>query len=93
MDYLQIVVVIGAGPSAVDTSREIAEVAKEVHVSTRSASVLSKLVIFAELKKHSEVSMHVDAAAEAIFSAYGIPPESPNRFLCQVLSSVRVLLT
>lgn len=67
MDYLQIVVVIGAGPSAMDTSREIAEVAKEVHLSARSTFVLSKLVNSANLKKHSEVSMRVDAVAEAIF--------------------------
>ncbi|KAI3800444.1 hypothetical protein L1987_28535 [Smallanthus sonchifolius] len=35
----QIVVVIGSGPSAVDISREIATVAKEVHMSSRSPLV------------------------------------------------------
>ncbi|KAK1364547.1 Flavin-containing monooxygenase [Heracleum sosnowskyi] len=62
----QIVVLIGAGPSAMDTSREIAEVAKEVHVSTRSTSLLSKLATFAKLRKHSEID-YVDETGRVAF--------------------------
>ncbi|KAL8119222.1 flavin-containing monooxygenase FMO GS-OX5-like [Apium graveolens] len=62
----QIVVVIGTGPSAMDISAEIAEVAKEVHVSTRSSSVLSKLAIFAKLNNHSEID-YVDESGRVVF--------------------------
>ncbi|KAL8119227.1 hypothetical protein AgCh_016662 [Apium graveolens] len=62
----QIVVIIGAGPSAIDISREIAEVANEVHVSARSTSVFSKLVTFAKLKTHSEID-YVDETGRVAF--------------------------
>ncbi|XP_017218725.1 flavin-containing monooxygenase FMO GS-OX-like 2 isoform X1 [Daucus carota subsp. sativus] len=62
----QIVVVIGAGPSAMDISIEIAKVAREVHLSTRSSSMLSKLAIFAKLNKHPEID-YVDESGRVVF--------------------------
>ncbi|XP_063937644.1 flavin-containing monooxygenase FMO GS-OX-like 2 isoform X3 [Daucus carota subsp. sativus] len=74
----QIVVVIGAGPSAMDISIEIAKVAREVHLSTRSSSMLSKLAIFAKLNKHPETT--------------GIPlMELQAKWLSLVLSGQRLL--
>ncbi|XP_023745386.1 flavin-containing monooxygenase FMO GS-OX5 [Lactuca sativa] len=53
----QIVVVIGSGPSASDISKEIAMVAKEVHMSSRSPLVnMSKLEKFDNLWQHSKIS-------------------------------------
>ncbi|KAI3674959.1 hypothetical protein L2E82_51770 [Cichorium intybus] len=52
----QIVVVIGSGPSAMDLSREIATVAKEVHMSSRSPHVkVSKLEKFSNLWQHAKI--------------------------------------
>ncbi|KAK1364543.1 Flavin-containing monooxygenase [Heracleum sosnowskyi] len=63
----QIVVVIGAGPSAKDTSREIAEVAKEVHVSTRSSSLFFKLDhLLEKSKQHSGID-YVDENGRVAF--------------------------
>ncbi|KAK1364544.1 Flavin-containing monooxygenase [Heracleum sosnowskyi] len=62
----QTVVVIGAGPSAMDISGEIAEVAKEVHISTRSSSLLAKSAIFENLKQHSEID-YVDESGKVAF--------------------------
>ncbi|XP_009789147.1 flavin-containing monooxygenase FMO GS-OX-like 2 isoform X1 [Nicotiana tabacum] len=63
----QIVVVIGDGPSGVDISRDIATVAKQVHLSTRSSETeVSKLDNFANLWNHSKID-HVDESGEVIF--------------------------
>ncbi|KAL8119224.1 hypothetical protein AgCh_016660 [Apium graveolens] len=63
----QTVVVIGAGPSSMDISGEIAEVAKEVHISIRSSSLLSKSNIFERLKQHSEID-YVDESGKVAFA-------------------------
>lgn len=42
-----------------DISGEIAEVAKEVHISIRPSSLLSKSAIFENLRQHSEVCICV----------------------------------
>ncbi|KAJ0797733.1 putative flavin monooxygenase, FAD/NAD(P)-binding domain superfamily [Helianthus annuus] len=53
----QIVVVIGNGPSAVDISREIAMVAKEVHMSSRSPLVkVAKSDKFNNMWQHSKIN-------------------------------------
>ncbi|KAK9076427.1 hypothetical protein SSX86_004761 [Deinandra increscens subsp. villosa] len=53
----QIVVVIGSGPSATDISREIATVAKEVHVSSRSPHVkVAKSNEFNNMWQHSKIN-------------------------------------
>ncbi|CAI9263993.1 unnamed protein product [Lactuca saligna] len=54
----QIVVIIGSGPSATDLSREIATVAKEVHMSSRSPLVNNrpKLVKADNLWQHSTIN-------------------------------------
>ncbi|KAI3741213.1 hypothetical protein L1987_58883 [Smallanthus sonchifolius] len=53
----QIVVVIGSGPSAVDISREIAMVAKEVHMSSRSPLVkVAKSDKFNNMWQHSKIN-------------------------------------
>ncbi|CAK9159366.1 unnamed protein product [Ilex paraguariensis] len=53
----QIVVVIGNGPSAYDISLEIATVAKEVHISSRSPNVkCSKLDNHENMWQHSEIN-------------------------------------
>ncbi|XP_076891448.1 flavin-containing monooxygenase FMO GS-OX-like 7 [Bidens hawaiensis] len=52
----QIVVVIGSGPSAIDISREIAAVAKEVHLSSRSPRVkVGKSEKFQNMWQHSKI--------------------------------------
>nr|KAJ0198386.1 hypothetical protein LSAT_V11C700346230 [Lactuca sativa] len=52
----QIVVVIGNGPSALDLSREIATVAKEVHMSSRSPHVkVSKSEKFSNIWQHAKI--------------------------------------
>ncbi|KAM0024116.1 putative flavin monooxygenase, FAD/NAD(P)-binding domain superfamily [Helianthus debilis subsp. tardiflorus] len=52
----QIVVVIGSGPSAVDISRDIATVAKEVHMSSRSPLVkVAKSDKFNNMWQHSKI--------------------------------------
>ncbi|KAK1420135.1 hypothetical protein QVD17_21486 [Tagetes erecta] len=52
----QIVVVIGSGPSGVDISKEIAMVAKEVHISSRSSLVkLGKSDKFNNMWHHPEI--------------------------------------
>ncbi|XP_059651579.1 flavin-containing monooxygenase FMO GS-OX5-like isoform X2 [Cornus florida] len=52
----QIVVMVGAGPSAIDISRDIAKVAKEVHLSSRSPSVkVSKLDNCDNIWQHSKI--------------------------------------
>lgn len=49
--------VIGSGPSALDISQEIALVAKEVHLSSRSSKVkLSRLDEHQNMWQHSKVS-------------------------------------
>ncbi|KAL6981745.1 aliphatic glucosinolate S-oxygenase, partial [Sarracenia purpurea var. burkii] len=51
-----VVVMIGSGPSAFDISREIATVAKEVHLSSRSPNVkVSKLDKHHNIWQHSEI--------------------------------------
>lgn len=58
----QVVVVIGAGPSAYDISQDICKVAKQVHLSSRSNDVkISKLS--ENVWQHSEVCI-----TEIIFS-------------------------
>ncbi|XAR63198.1 hypothetical protein NMG60_11023050 [Bertholletia excelsa] len=49
----QVVIIIGNGASAVDISREIASVAKEVHLSSRSPSVQAS-----KLDKHDNIWQH-----------------------------------
>ncbi|KAG9160164.1 hypothetical protein Leryth_024535 [Lithospermum erythrorhizon] len=52
----QVVVIVGAGPSAIDISREVATVAKEVHLSSRSPNVnVAKLVGYSNIWQHSKV--------------------------------------
>ncbi|XP_059651575.1 flavin-containing monooxygenase FMO GS-OX5-like [Cornus florida] len=52
----QVVVMIGAGYSANDISREIAEVAKEVHLSSRASDVkISKLDSYDNIWQHSKI--------------------------------------
>lgn len=48
---------IGAGPSAYDISREIAVVAKEVHLSSRTSTSVGfyKLVNVSTVTQHAEV--------------------------------------
>ncbi|KAK6120557.1 hypothetical protein DH2020_045688 [Rehmannia glutinosa] len=54
----KIVVVIGDGPSAKDISLEISEVAKEVHLSSRSPNVkISKLDCADNMWQHSKVAI------------------------------------
>ena len=54
--YLQVVVVIGYGPSAYDIGIEISKAAKEVHLSSRSPEIkVSKLEMFNNLWQHSKV--------------------------------------
>ncbi|KAI3515404.1 hypothetical protein L1887_14299 [Cichorium endivia] len=53
----QVVVVIGNGPSAHDISREIATVAKEVHLSSRSSNVnVSRLDGYKNMWQHSKIN-------------------------------------
>ncbi|XP_023734510.1 flavin-containing monooxygenase FMO GS-OX5 [Lactuca sativa] len=57
----QVVVVIGNGPSALDISREIATLAKEVHLSSRSLNVkVSKLDVFENIWQHSKINRVYD---------------------------------
>ncbi|XP_059654252.1 flavin-containing monooxygenase FMO GS-OX-like 3 [Cornus florida] len=52
----QVVVMVGAGPSAVDISRDIAKVAKEVHLSSRSSNVIvSKSNKYDNIWQHSKI--------------------------------------
>ncbi|XP_027106488.1 flavin-containing monooxygenase FMO GS-OX5-like [Coffea arabica] len=52
----QVVIVIGAGPSAMDIGQEITKVAKEVHLSSRSPEIkVSKLEMFNNLWQHSKI--------------------------------------
>ena len=48
---------IGAGPSAYDISRDIAVVAKEVHLSSRTSTSVGfyKLVNLGNVRQHAEV--------------------------------------
>ncbi|KAK6789948.1 hypothetical protein RDI58_013748 [Solanum bulbocastanum] len=63
----QIVVVIGDGPSGLDICRDIATVAKQVHLSTRSSEiVVSKLDNYENLWNHSKID-HVDESGEVTF--------------------------
>ncbi|MCD7471522.1 hypothetical protein HAX54_012009 [Datura stramonium] len=63
----QIVVVIGDGPSGLDICRDIAKVAKQVHLSTRSSDIeVSKLDKYANLWNHSKID-HVDESGEVTF--------------------------
>ncbi|CAK9159370.1 unnamed protein product [Ilex paraguariensis] len=50
----QVVVIIGSGPSAYDMSREIATVAKEVHLSSRSPDVKAS-----KLDNHDNIWQHL----------------------------------
>ncbi|PWA73066.1 flavin monooxygenase-like, FAD/NAD(P)-binding domain protein [Artemisia annua] len=53
----QVVVVIGGGPSAIDLSREIGMVAKEVHMSSRFPDVkVSKLDKFNNIWQHAKIT-------------------------------------
>ncbi|XAR54146.1 hypothetical protein NMG60_11029161 [Bertholletia excelsa] len=52
----QVVVMIGDGPSASDISRDVATLAKEVHLSSRSPDVrVSKLTNRSNIWQHSEI--------------------------------------
>lgn len=53
----QVVIIIGGGPSARDISREIAKVAKEVHLSSRSPNItqVSKLENHPNIWQHSKI--------------------------------------
>ncbi|KAK4353987.1 hypothetical protein RND71_026181 [Anisodus tanguticus] len=63
----QIVVVIGDGPSGLDISQDIATVAKQVHLSTRSSEIeVSKLDNYANLWNHSKID-YVDESGEVTF--------------------------
>lgn len=63
----QVVVVIGDGPSGLDICRDIATVAKQVHLSTRSSEIeISKLDNYANLWNHSKIE-HVDESGEVTF--------------------------
>ncbi|XP_049366513.1 flavin-containing monooxygenase FMO GS-OX5-like [Solanum verrucosum] len=63
----QIVVVIGDGPSGLDICRDIATVAKQVHLSTRSSEIeVSKLDNYENLWNHSKID-HVDESGEVTF--------------------------
>ncbi|KAL8208041.1 hypothetical protein R6Q57_007453 [Mikania cordata] len=53
----QIVVIIGSGPSAIDISKEIAAVAKEVHMSSRSTRFkVAKSENFNNMWQHSKIN-------------------------------------
>nr|XP_043634127.1 flavin-containing monooxygenase FMO GS-OX5-like [Erigeron canadensis] len=57
----QIVVVIGSGPSALDISREIATVAKEVHLSSRSSNVkVSMWDGYTNMWQHQKIYQVID---------------------------------
>lgn len=59
---LQVVVVIGGGPSAYDISEDIAKLAKEVHLSSRSSSQVdfSNRCGFNNVWQHPEVcNLHI----------------------------------
>jgi len=58
----QVVVMIGSGPSARDISREIASVAKQVHLSSRSPNV--------EASKVDNVWQHLKACNKNFLPAY-----------------------
>ncbi|XP_073061225.1 flavin-containing monooxygenase FMO GS-OX5-like isoform X1 [Primulina eburnea] len=63
----QIVVVIGEGPSAIDISRDICDVAREVHLSSRSPNVeVSKLVSGNNMWQHSMID-YVNENGEVAF--------------------------
>lgn len=63
----QIVVVIGDGPSGLDISRDIATVAKQVHLSTRFSKIeVAKLGSYANLWNHPKID-HVDENGEVTF--------------------------
>ncbi|XP_049366609.1 flavin-containing monooxygenase FMO GS-OX5-like [Solanum verrucosum] len=63
----QIVVVIGDGPSGHDISRDIATVAKQVHLTTRSSEIeVSKLDNYANLWNQEKID-HVDENGEVTF--------------------------
>ncbi|XP_073148187.1 flavin-containing monooxygenase FMO GS-OX5-like isoform X2 [Henckelia pumila] len=63
----KIVVVIGEGPSAIDISRDICDVAREVHLSSRSPNVkVSKLVFRSNMWQHSEID-YVKENGEVVF--------------------------
>ncbi|XP_058225356.1 flavin-containing monooxygenase FMO GS-OX2-like isoform X2 [Rhododendron vialii] len=72
----QVVVIIGSGPSAIDISREIASVAKQVHLSSRSPNV--KVSNFDNTWQHSEV---------IIFAAI----ELQSKWVARVLSGKAIL--
>lgn len=57
--HVQVVILIGGGSSALDISMEIAHVAKEVHVASRSTKVgaLGNLSGYDNLKLHSTVKV------------------------------------
>ncbi|KAI3515403.1 hypothetical protein L1887_14298 [Cichorium endivia] len=63
----QVVVVIGNGPSALDISQEIATVAKEVHLSSRSSNVkVSRLDGYKNMWQHSKID-HVYEDGKVVF--------------------------
>ncbi|KAM3281177.1 flavin-containing monooxygenase FMO GS-OX5 isoform X1 [Capsicum chacoense] len=63
----QIVVVIGDGPSGLDICRDIATVAKQVHLSARSSEAeVSKLANSANIWNHSKID-HVDESGVVSF--------------------------
>ncbi|KAI3515401.1 hypothetical protein L1887_14296 [Cichorium endivia] len=65
--WTQVVVVIGNGPSAIDISQEIATVAKEVHLSSRSSNVkVSRLDGYKNMWQHSKIN-HVYEDGKVVF--------------------------
>ncbi|KAI3495052.1 hypothetical protein L1887_37179 [Cichorium endivia] len=77
----QIVVIIGSGPSATDLSREIATVAKEVHMSSRSTFVnMPKLVKFNNLWQHSKIN-YISADGTMTFQD-GVSVEADSILYC-----------
>nr|XP_043621948.1 flavin-containing monooxygenase FMO GS-OX-like 2 isoform X2 [Erigeron canadensis] len=70
----QVVVVIGCGPSGVDLSREIATVAKEVHISSRDPHLK-----VANLEKHNNLWQHPKSILFPLI-------EGQSRWIAKVLS-------
>lgn len=72
----QIVVIIGSGPSAVDISRDIAKVAKEVHLSSRSPDVkVAKLDRYNNVWQHSKINYVYEDGRVAFLDGSTIEPD------------------
>lgn len=69
----QVVVVIGNGPSALDISQEIATVAKEVHLSSRSTNVkVTMLDGYKNMWQHSKINRVYDDGRVVFQDGYSI---------------------